>query len=49
MVLVLEPVIWEDGHGGYRGEEIVAVTADGYEVLSRYPYDPFGEGGAAWW
>ena len=49
MVLVLEPVIWEDGSGGYRGEEIVAVTADGYEVLSRYPYDPFHEGGAAWW
>ena len=41
MVLVLEPVIWDDGHGGYRSEEIVAVTEDGYQQLSRYPYAPF--------
>ncbi len=34
MVLVLEPVIWEDGHAGHRSEEIIAVTADGYEQLS---------------
>jgi Xaa-Pro aminopeptidase len=34
MVLVLEPVIWEDGSTGHRSEEIVAVTADGYEWLS---------------
>lgn len=49
MVLVLEPVIWEDGYGGYRGEEIVAVTDGGYEMLTRYPYDPFFSGGAPWW
>ncbi len=42
MVLVLEPCTWEDGVGGYRGEEIVAVTDDGFEKLSGdYPYDPF--------
>lgn len=41
MVLVLEPVIWDDGEGGYRGEEIVAVTDDGYRMLSRFPYVPF--------
>lgn len=41
MVLVLEPVIWEDGHGGYRSEEIVAITDDGWEPLSSFPYDPF--------
>ena len=35
MVLVLEPITWEDGVGGYRAEEIVAVTADGYELLSH--------------
>ena len=26
MVLVLEPVVWEDGTGGYRSEEIVVIT-----------------------
>ena len=41
MVLVLEPVIWEDGFGGYRSEDIVAVTDDGWEPLSSFPYDPF--------
>jgi Xaa-Pro dipeptidase len=35
MVLVLEPITWEDGVGGFRAEEIVAVTDDGYEVLSN--------------
>jgi len=44
MVLVLEPVIWEDGQGGFRAEEIVAVTDDGYRLLSRFPYHPFDEG-----
>jgi len=34
MVLVLEPVIWDDGEGGHRSEEIVAVTDDGYRWLS---------------
>jgi Xaa-Pro dipeptidase len=33
MVLVLEPVTWKDGVGGYRAEEIVAVTADGWRLL----------------
>lgn len=41
MVLVLEPVIWEDGIGGYRSEDIFAVTDDGWEPLSSFPYDPF--------
>jgi Xaa-Pro dipeptidase len=34
MVLVFEPVVWEDGHAGHRSEEIVAVTEDGYLWLS---------------
>ncbi|MEJ7583676.1 MAG: Xaa-Pro peptidase family protein [Acidimicrobiales bacterium] len=43
MVLVLEPVIWEDGVGGYRAEEIVAVTEDGWRLLGGgHPYAPFG-------
>jgi Xaa-Pro aminopeptidase len=39
MVLVLEPVIWEDGEGGWRGEEIVAVTDTGWEPLSSFTYE----------
>lgn len=42
MVLVLEPVIWDDGHGGYRSEDIVVVTDDGWAPLSDHPYAPFG-------
>ena len=34
MVLVFEPVVWEDGHAGHRSEEIVAVTEDGFLWLS---------------
>ena len=41
MVFVLEPVVWHDGVGGYRSEEIVRVTDDGYEMLTRYGYSPF--------
>jgi len=41
MVFVLEPVAWADGTGGYRGEEIVAVTANGYELLSDFHYEPY--------
>lgn len=41
MVLVLEPTIWVDGEGGYRGEEIVAVTDTGARWLTDHPYAPF--------
>jgi Xaa-Pro aminopeptidase len=41
MVFALEPVVWRDGAGGYRSEEIVHVTPTGYERLSRYGYSPF--------
>ena len=34
MVLVFEPVIWNDSSAGHRSEEIVAVTDDGYRWLS---------------
>jgi Xaa-Pro dipeptidase len=42
MVLVLEPVVWEDGTGGYRSEEIVVITQDGFVSLTDYPYSPYG-------
>jgi Xaa-Pro dipeptidase len=40
-VFVLEPIAWADGTGGYRGEEIVAVTDDGYQLLSDFHYEPY--------
>ena len=43
MVLVLEPVIWEDGTGGYRSEEVVVITEDGWMKLTDYPYAPYGD------
>ena len=41
MTFVLEPVVWRDGVGGYRSEEVVAVTESGFELLSQYPHTPF--------
>jgi Xaa-Pro dipeptidase len=43
MVLVLEPVVWEDGTGGYRSEEIVVITEDGFMPLTDYTYAPYGD------
>jgi Xaa-Pro dipeptidase len=43
MVLVLEPVVWEDGTGGYRSEEIIVITEEGWMPLTDYPYDPYGD------
>ncbi len=42
MVLVLEPVVWEDGTGGYRSEEVVVITEEGMTRLTDYPYAPYG-------
>jgi Xaa-Pro dipeptidase len=35
MVLVFEPVVWDDGRAGHRSEEIVAVSNTGYVELSE--------------
>jgi Xaa-Pro aminopeptidase len=43
MVLVLEPVVWEDGTGGYRSEEIIVITEDGFTPITNYPYSPYGD------
>ncbi len=43
MVLVLEPVVWEDGTGGYRSEEIIVIAEDGYTPITDYPYFPYGD------
>jgi Xaa-Pro dipeptidase len=42
MVLVFEPIVWDDGRSGFRAEEIVAVTDDGYEHLSARDGGPRG-------
>ncbi len=41
MVLVLEPLVWDDGAAGYRAEEVIVITDDGWEPMTDYPYDPF--------
>jgi Xaa-Pro aminopeptidase len=41
MTIVIEPVVWQDGHMGYRCEELLFVTEDGNERVSRYPDEPF--------
>jgi Xaa-Pro aminopeptidase len=43
MVLVLEPVVFQDGTGGYRSEEIVVITEDGWTPLTDYTYAPYGD------
>lgn len=40
MVVVLEPVIWDEGDAGYRAEEIVAVTETGWTPLSARAEPP---------
>jgi Xaa-Pro aminopeptidase len=41
MVLVLEPLVWEDGVAGYRSEEVLLITEEGWEPMTDYSYDPF--------
>jgi Xaa-Pro aminopeptidase len=41
MVLVLEPIVWDDGAAGYRAEEVLVITDEGWESMTDYPYDPF--------
>lgn len=42
-VLVLEPVVWEDGTGGYRSEEVLVIEEEGWTALTDYPYAPYGD------
>ena len=43
MVLVIEPVVWDEGHSGYRSENVFVITDDGGVNLTDYPYDPYGD------
>lgn len=40
-ILVFEPVIWDEGAGGYRAEEVVVVTDDGACSLCDFTFAPF--------
>ena len=41
-VLVIEPIVWDEGHSGYRSENVYVITEDGSVNLTDYPYDPYG-------
>ena len=38
-VIAVEPGLYRAGYGGVRLEDILLVTDDGAEVVTRYPYD----------
>jgi Xaa-Pro aminopeptidase len=42
-VIVIEPIVWDEGHSGYRSENVFVVTDDGCTNLTDYPYDPYGD------
>jgi Xaa-Pro aminopeptidase len=41
MVVVLEPVVWVEGVGGFRAEETFVLTSGGWERLSDHRFAPF--------
>ena len=38
-VVTIEPGLYRQGYGGVRLEDLVLVTEDGYENLTKFPYD----------
>lgn len=42
-VLVLEPVVWDEGYSGYRSENVYVITEEGSVNLTDYPYAPYGD------
>jgi Xaa-Pro dipeptidase len=43
MVVVLEPLVWDEGASGYRAEEVIVITDEGWISLTDYPYDPYAD------
>jgi Xaa-Pro aminopeptidase len=42
MVIVIEPIVWDEGYSGYRSENVFVITEEGCSNLTDYPYDPYG-------
>jgi Xaa-Pro aminopeptidase len=42
MVFMLEPIVWDEGASGYRSEDAIVITEEGWISLTDYPYDPYG-------
>lgn len=42
-VVVIEPVVWDEGHSGYRSENVFVVTDEGALNLTDYGYEPYGD------
>jgi Xaa-Pro aminopeptidase len=38
-VIAIEPGLWDERAGGVCFEDLVLVTEDGHEVLTKFPYD----------
>ena len=38
-VVTIEPGLYRQGYGGVRLEDLILVTEDGYENLTKFPYD----------
>ena len=43
MVMILEPVIFEEGVGMYRAEESIVITPKGFERFTNFPHGAFAE------
>jgi Xaa-Pro aminopeptidase len=43
MVIVIEPIVWDEGYSGYRSENVYVITEQGCSNLTDYPYDPYGD------
>jgi len=43
MVLTVQGYVWQEGVGGYLGKEMVEITADGCDLITRLGHGPLAE------